>query len=113
MKIRSKLWIEVDGKPVFGTGRIMLLEGIGRHGSISKAAKEINISYRKAWGYLDAMEKRLRIPLVDRHVGGKDGGGALLTEEAMAFLNKFKRLEEGLKEIVDKRFQEIFETKRD
>ncbi len=112
MKIKSKLWIEVDGKPVFGRGRIILLEGIERHGSISKAAREINISYRKAWGYLDAMEKRLDIPLVHRQVGGKDGGGASLTEEARAFLNKFKKLEEGLKEIIDKRFQEVFETKR-
>lgn len=111
MKIKSKFWIEVDGKPVFGRGRVMLLEGIESNGSISKAAREINISYRKAWGYLDAMEKRLQMQLVERHAGGKDGGGASLTAEARAFLNKFRKLEEGLNEIVDKRFLEVFEAK--
>jgi len=49
MEIKSKLWIEIDGKPVFGRGRSFLLEAINSHGSINQAAKEINISYRKAW----------------------------------------------------------------
>lgn len=111
MEIRSKLWIEVDGKPVFGKGRMQLLESIGRHGSISKAAKENDISYRKAWGYLDAMESRLNIPLVDRHTGGRDGGGTSLTEEAREFLRKFEKMEEGIKEIIDERFIEVFSDK--
>lgn len=113
MKIKSKLWIEVDGKPVFGKGRMQMLEGIGRHGSISKAAKEINISYRKAWGYLDAMEKRLNITLVDRQAGGRDGGGTWLTDEAREFLRKFEKLEDGIRELIDQRFTEVFIKKED
>ena len=113
MKIKSKLWIEVDGKPVFGKGRMQLLESIERYGSISRAAKELNISYRKAWGYLDAMEKRLSIPLVDRQTGGKDGGGASLTNDARDFLRKFDEMEEGIKELIDQRFISIFKEKED
>ncbi len=108
MDIRSKIWIEIDGKPVFGRGRRFLLEAIDRHGSINQAAKEINISYRKAWSYLKAMEKRLGIKLVERRAGGRNGGGAVLTGEARAFLRKFSALERGIKEIVDDRFDTIF-----
>ncbi|WP_333653157.1 winged helix-turn-helix domain-containing protein [Dissulfurispira sp.] len=48
MEIKSKLWIEVDGEPVFGRGRRFLLQAIDKYGSINQAAKEINISYRRA-----------------------------------------------------------------
>lgn len=108
MEIRSKLWLEVEGEPVFGRGRRFLLEAINTHGSINQAAKEINISYRKAWGYINAMEKRLGIRLVERQTGGKNGGGAKLTEEAKSFLRKYEALETGLREIVDERFRMIF-----
>ncbi len=110
MEIKSKLWIEVDGKPVFGRGRRFLLEAIDRCGSISRAAKEINISYRKAWGYIKAMEERLGFRLVDRQTGGKDGGGATLTKDARKFLKKYEALEEGIRELVDNRFRNIFKS---
>lgn len=111
MEIRSKLWIEVDGKPVFGRGRRFLLEAIDKYGSINQAAKEISISYRKAWAYIKAMEDRLGIKLIERQTGGKDGGGATLTEEAKAFLKNYEALEKGMQELVDERFNEIFRTK--
>ncbi len=108
MEIRSKIWIEIDGMPVFGRGRRFLLEAIDRHGSINQAAKEINISYRKAWSYLKAMEKRIGIKLVERHAGGRNGGGASLTSEARTFLQRFSALERGIKELVDDRFGKTF-----
>jgi len=110
MEIKSKLWIEVDGNPVFGRGRRFLLEAIDKHGSINQAAKEINISYRKAWGYIKAMEERLGFKLIERQTGGKNGGGATLTEEAREFLKKFEKLEMGIRELVDERFGKIFKV---
>ena len=71
MEIRSKLWIEMDGEPVFGRGRRFLLEAIESHGSINQAAKEVDISFRKAWSHIKAMEERLGIKLVARQAGGK------------------------------------------
>jgi molybdate transport system regulatory protein len=109
MQIRSKLWIEVGGKPVFGRGRRFLLEAIDRYGSINRAAKEIHISYRKAWGYIKAMEERLGMKLIERQTGGKNGGGAVLTPEARSFLGRYEALEKGIKELVDERFHEVFE----
>src|SRR5271169_4443007 len=108
MEIKSKLWIESGGKPVFGGGRRFLLEAIDKHGSINQAAKEIKISYRKAWGYIKAMEERLGFKLIEHQTGGKNGGGATLTEEAKKFLKKYEELEMGIREIVDERFRKIF-----
>ena len=108
MQIRSKLWIEVEDEPVFGRGRRFLLEAIERDGSISGAAKEINISYRRAWSYIKAMEERLGIRLVKRQAGGRNGGGAVLTGEAREFLKRYAEMEEGIKEIVDERFRRVF-----
>lgn len=108
MKVRSKIWLEVDGEPVFGTGRRSLLEAIDTYGSISRAAEEINLSYRKAWCYLKAMEERLGMRLVEKRVGGRKGGGTTLTDGARDFIERHKTMEDGLREIVDRRFKDTF-----
>ncbi len=108
MDIKSKLWIEIDGEPVFGRGRRFLLQAIDTYGSINRAAKEINISYRKAWSYIKAMEERLGIKLVERKAGGRNGGGAVLTEEAREFIRKYEMMENGIRKLVDERFRNIF-----
>ncbi len=106
--VRSKLWIEIEGEPIFGRGRKLLLKAIDRYGSINQAAKEIQISYKKAWSYINAMESRLGIKLVERYAGGKDGGGTVLTKEAREFLRKYENLENGINELVNKKFERIF-----
>lgn len=108
LQIRSKVWIEAGGEPVFGKGRRILLEAIGTYGSINQAAKEINISYRKAWSYIAVMEERLGIRLIERRVGGRNGGGAQLTEQARIFLRQYGELEKDIEGIVDDKFRKIF-----
>jgi molybdate transport system regulatory protein len=108
LDIRSKIWLEVDGEPVFGRGRRFLLESIETHGSINRAAQEVGIPYRKAWGHIKAMEDRLGVKLIDRQTGGKNGGGALLTDDARVFLKKFEQLEAGIRETVDEKFKKLF-----
>ncbi len=108
LEIRSKVWIEVEGEPVFGRGRRFLLEAIDANGSINRAARGNNISYRKAWSHIKAMEERLGVRLVERQTGGKNGGGAVLTGAAREFLRKFEDMEDGLREVVDNKFKEIF-----
>ena len=56
------------------------------------------------------MEERLEFRLIDRHTGGRNGGGATLTAKAREFLKKYEALEEGIREIVDDRFNNIFKT---
>ena len=109
LEIRSKIWIEVGGEPVFGRGRRFLLEAIESHGSINRAAEEVGISFRKAWGHIKVMEERLGVKLIERQTGGKNGGGALLTDDAKMFLNKFSLLEAGIREAVDEKFKKLFD----
>ncbi len=111
MEIRSKIWLEINGEPVFGSGREALLRSIDKLGSINKAARDINLSYRKSLSYIQSMEKRLGIRLVERKAGGRHGGGALLTKEAKEFLRKYSVLREGVNEMLDRRFRKIFGVK--
>lgn len=108
MEIRSKLWIEVNGEPIFGRGRSSLLHAIERHGSINRAAVEMKISYRKAWSYLDIMESRLGVKLVERKTGGRNGGGATLTDTARQLIHNYEQMEQEIKIMADKRFSFIF-----
>jgi molybdate transport system regulatory protein len=54
------------------------------------------------------MEDRLGVKLIDRQTGGKNGGGALLTDDARVFLKKFEQLEAGIRETVDEKFKKLF-----
>ena len=89
VQVRSKVWLEVNGAPLLGDGREKLLRLIDRTGSISSAAKEMGLTYRKAWSHLKNMEQALEIQLVLRRTGGASGGSSTLTPEATSLLKKF------------------------
>jgi len=108
LQVRSKIWLEVDGEPVFGRGREELLRLIQNGNSINAAAKAMGIPYRKAWTYIDAMEKRLGLPLVNRQKGGAGGGASSLTPQAMQMIDKFNALQQGMQGIIDDKFHELF-----
>ncbi len=108
LQVRSKIWLEIDGEPVFGQGREILLRLIQNGSSINAAAKEMGIPYRKAWTYIDAMEKRLGFPLVNRQKGGAGGGASSLTPQAMQMLDKFNALQQGMREMIDDKFHGLF-----
>ena len=108
LQVRSKIWLEIDNEPVFGRGREELLRLIQKGNSINAAAKAMGIPYRKAWTYIDAMEKRLGYTLVNRQKGGVSGGASSLTPQAMKMLDKFNALQQGMQEIIDDKFHELF-----
>jgi molybdate transport system regulatory protein len=108
LQVRSKVWLEIDGEPLLGSGREELLRLVRECGSINAAAAGMGIGYRKAWTSIDAMEKRLGFPLVTRQRGGRGGGESALTSEAVDLLERYDRLTEGVREEVDRKFAEIF-----
>lgn len=108
LEVKSKVWLEVKGEAVLGLGRKMLLEAIHKYGSISKAGRELGISFRKAWGYIHSMEELLGTKLVETRVGGRGGGGATLTAEARDLLVRYDKLLKGVNEAIDERFYETF-----
>ena len=100
-QIGGKLWIECKGEKFFGPGPVELLERIGQTGSINKAAKEMGLSYKKAWEILDFANKTTAVRLVITQSGGKEGGGTIITDEAKKLISYHhglrKRFEQFLK----------------
>ena len=108
LRVRSKVWLEVDHEPLLGDGREQLLRLIDELGSINAAAKRMGLSYRRAWGSLQAMEEKLEMPLIVREKGGVGGGRSTLTAETRELLEKYDRLRQGLNQEIDQKFAKIF-----
>jgi molybdate transport system regulatory protein len=101
-EIRLRCWIDIDGVKFFGPGRAELLGLIEEAGSISKAAKKMGMSYKKAWDMVDEMNTRSNKTYVITSKGGKSGGGAELTEAAKKMLDAYQRLNRKLNDLVKK-----------
>lgn len=78
---KAAIRFRVDWRPqgAIGPGKIALLEQIGRGGSLSQAARELGMSYRRAWQLLDSLNHCLREPVAITAQGGRRGGGATVT----------------------------------
>jgi molybdate transport system regulatory protein len=93
-KFSFKIWLEHQGKPLIGKGGAQILEQIEKEHSISKAAKNLGMSYRYVWSYIKRIEKTLKKPIIETYRGGrKGGGGAKLTSFGKELLEEYKRLE--------------------
>lgn len=98
MKIKFRLWFEENEKVIAGSGRIRLLCAIKEHGSISKAASSMDLSYKKAWNLIDSMNSATNKPLIQTSTGGAGGGGAQLTDKADEIIKQFELAQHKLKE---------------
>ena len=107
LAVRSKVWLEVEGKPIMGEGRMDMLEAIQRYGSILQASKATGVSYRKMRGAIHDMEGALGVVLVRSYRGGEQGGGASLTSEARRLMECFRQIAYGFQDAMDTRFEEI------
>jgi len=96
LAVRARAWVEADGAPWLGYGRVRLLRAVDEHGSISAAARAEGMSYRHAWALIDKMNRLAPRPLVTRTVGGKGGGGAELTPDGSAAIDLYERLDREL-----------------
>ena len=74
--------------------RVRLLKEIKECGSINQAAKNAKVSYKSAWDHLEAMNKISPKPLLERNIGGKNGGGTSLTTYAERLLQLYDLLEQ-------------------
>lgn len=108
MRPRLNLWIEQDGEVVLSDWRVSLLEAIAETGSISSAAARMNVPYHRAWDKIHEMEEGLKVKLVEAQAGGAGGGGAHLTPEGEAYVERFRKFQAGFKEQVERRFAETF-----
>ena len=86
--IKTKVWMERDGRFVVGDGGLKLLLGVLEHGSLLGAAKKIGWSYRHAWGYLKQAEAALGSPLTTPRPGKGASRGMVLTETGRLVLEQ-------------------------
>ena len=93
---RGRIWIDGPEGTFIGYGRVVLLERIQEHGSITKAAKSMEMSYRRAWDLVDSMNRQSKKPFVELATGGKGGGGARVTEEGEKAIRLFWRFYDDL-----------------
>ncbi|MDC0335415.1 LysR family transcriptional regulator [Pseudodesulfovibrio sp.] len=68
-KLRLRVWIEQEDEIYIGIGSTLLLQHIEKLGSLRKAAEELGMSYRRAWGKLKNAEQRIGHPLVEKTKG--------------------------------------------
>lgn len=100
-RIKGRVWIAGPEETFLGFGRIVLLERIKEHGSITKAASSMSMSYRHAWELVDSMNRQSPQPLVSLSVGGTGGGGAKLTPAGEQMISDFHELHARFKQFLD------------
>ena len=90
--IELRFQLRVDAETRIGPGKISLMEAIARVGSISAAARELEMTYRRAWELIDHMNKAFGQPLVVGHTGS--AGGASLTELGGDVVRRYRLIEQ-------------------
>jgi len=106
-KIKSRIWIESENNVFLGEGRIQLLKAIDKTGSLSKASKSMEISYKKAWHLLDSVNKSAKKPLTINTIGGKGGGGAQLTDYGKSMIKAFDEINKNCWLFLDTQLEKI------
>lgn len=105
--IKSRIWIEAGDNVLLGEGRVSLLKAIETTGSLSKAAKSLKMSYKKAWTMVDAVNKSAIKPVVISNIGGKNGGGATLTPYGKLLISTFDTINKNCWKYLDIQLKKI------
>ncbi|MGD9782616.1 MAG: winged helix-turn-helix domain-containing protein [Kiritimatiellia bacterium] len=106
MKLHVKVALaSEEGEEFCGFGLLQLLEGIGAHGSIQQAARDMDLSYVKALKILNRLERELGETLLVRHKGGASRGSTELTPFARRFIRDFAGLRRQVRQSADAAFK--------
>ncbi len=95
MRVRYKVWLEKDGKPVISEGKYRLLREVEKTGSIRRASENLGLTYKRAFSQIKGMEERLGYRVLER----RRGKGAVLTEEGRRLLEEYERILKVFKEV--------------
>lgn len=85
--------ILIGAATALGPGKVELLQAIERHRSISGAAREMGMSYRRAWVLVDTMNRCFTADLVVTSTGGKGGGGAEVSPLGLDVVRRYHEME--------------------
>ena len=108
---KYKFWIEnQDGESIFGDGKYKLFKTIEETGSLKHAVEKMNLSYRKTWDKLRAIEQKLGRPIIETTQGGPSGGQTALTEDGKKILKAFEMLHTLCDPYFNKMIQKVCDT---
>ena len=107
VSVKNRLWLTAGHYTFLGKGRVALLKAIEKHGSISGAARSMNMSYLKAWKLVESMNDMSEVPLVIRTSGGKGGGGSVLTDHGKKMIQLFEHLHQRCEKFLKTELKEF------
>jgi molybdate transport system regulatory protein len=107
MKPRTHVRVDFTDDVSIGPGKIGLLEQIERSGSLSAAARELDMSYRRAWLLLHSVNSGFSEPVAELSVGGVEGGGAQLTGFGKQLVADYRKLEQQVDDLAQKTFAAV------
>jgi molybdate transport system regulatory protein len=100
-KFKFKYWVENEGEKFYGPGPNELVKRIHKEGSLSRAAAQMNMSYKKAWDLVQRLNKHSAEPWVILKKGGSHGGGAEITPYALKVIREYEKLEQKVNELLE------------
>lgn len=95
---RVTIRIDFDDGRHLGHGKVRLLEMVEAHGSISSAARAMDMSYRRAWLLVDEVNRMFATPVLATQLGGKGGGHAKLTDFGRLVVDHYRSIERDSKQ---------------
>jgi molybdate transport system regulatory protein len=99
--------IDFGPQQAVGPGKIALLEHIGSSGSLSRAARELRMSYRRAWQLLESLNSGFAKPVAATVRGGRAGGGATLTPFGRELIQVYRKFDAEIQARAVRRFRPI------
>ena len=102
-QLKIKCWIEEDGEKFYGPGPHELLKQIQKEGSLSKAAVQMHMSYKKAWKMVQRLNQFSEEAMVNLKKGGQHGGGAEVSLYALEIMKEYEELQLKVQQLI---FQE-------
>jgi len=106
-KPHAHIRLDFSGTCSIGPGKVSLLEGIERTGSLSAAARALGMSYRRAWLLLHNTNEAFHEPVVELSVGGKDGGGTRLTAFGQQLVADYRAFETSVDALAAQAFADL------
>ena len=98
MDVSVRFRVDFGPRCALGPGKIALLEGIDRTGSLAEAARTLRMSYRRAWLLLEDLNTSFQERVTDTSIGGRGGGGASLTRFGRDLVAGYRELEESFRQ---------------
>lgn len=112
-QLKVRIRILQNQEIAIGPGKVDLLEAIATTGSISKAAKQMGMSYRRAWQLVDTMNHSFKSPVVMTQTGGNQGGGAIVSSLGYEVIKLFREMEQKAQQAVQNETSQLIKLMKE